>query len=95
MAVRLAGAYTDRMTKELLLDDRRRANLAKIGRRTDRRYLVDEFDDGTVVLRPAVTISAAELVALGNPAIVEAIETAKKDRGQGRPRPRRRQPAPA
>jgi len=83
------------MAKELLLDDRRRANLAKVGRPADRRYLVDEFDDGTVVLRPAVTISAAELAALGNPAVVEAIETARRGQGQGRPRPRRRQPATA
>ena len=95
MAINLPYGYAGSMAKELLLDDRRRANLAKIGRRADHRYLVDEFDDGTVVLRPAVTISAAELAALGNPAGVEAIESARKDRGQGRPRPRRRQSSTA
>lgn len=83
------------MTKELVLDDRRRANLAKVGRRGDHRYLVDEFDDGTVVLRPAVTITAVELAALGNPVVVDAIEKARTDRSQARPRPRRQRAAPA
>lgn len=78
-----------RMTKELVLDDRRRANLAKVGRHDDHRYLVDEYENGVLVLTPAVTISAAELAALQNPAIREAVQSASRDRSQLRPRPRR------
>jgi hypothetical protein len=63
--------------KEIVLDERRRASLAKVGRKGDRRYLVEEFEDGTLVLTPAVTISAVELAALRDPTVLDAIEKAR------------------
>jgi hypothetical protein len=56
--------------------------MAKFGRPQDRRYLVEEFSDGSLLLVPAVTISAAELAALSNHDVVEAIDAAQGDRHQ-------------
>lgn len=64
-------------TKELVLDERRRTSLAKVGRRSDSRYLVQEFPDGTLVLTPAVTVSSAEWAALSNPDVMRAIDKAR------------------
>ena len=69
-----------------MVDDRRRTSLAKVGRASDRRYLVQEFEDGTLVLTPAVTLPAVEVAALRNPAVREALE---KTLGE-RPKLRRR-----
>lgn len=46
------------MDKVLQLDSRRRVSLMKIGRTQDRMYLVDERDDGTLILTPAIAIPA-------------------------------------
>ncbi len=51
---------------ELVLDDRRRTSLAKIGRKQDNRYIAETFEDGSIVLIPAVTVSSVELAALGD-----------------------------
>jgi hypothetical protein len=42
------------------LDDRRRVALGKVGRPQDRRYLVTQHPDGTLVLEPAVVMSETE-----------------------------------
>lgn len=79
---------TVRADHELVLDERRRTSLAKVGRKEDRRYIVEELDDGTLVLTPAVTISRAELAALANPAVRAALDAATHgDRRQLRRRP--------
>lgn len=59
---------------EITVDDRRRTSLAKVGRPEHRRYLVDEHDDGTIVLTPAVTLSAAEVAALRDPEVRAALD---------------------
>lgn len=80
-------------TKEVVLDERRRTSLARVGRKDHDKYLVEEFDDGSVLLVPAVTISRDELEMLRNPAVVAALEeSAYGDRSQlrRRPSPRRK-----
>lgn len=62
--------------KELILDERRRTSLARIGQRQHGRYLVDELADGTIVLHPAVTISETELNLLRNPDFRSALDAA-------------------
>ena len=58
---------------KLILDPRRRTSLAKFGRKEDLEYLVDEQPDGTLVLTPAVTISATELAILQDPELRESL----------------------
>jgi hypothetical protein len=75
-------------TKEIVLDDRRRTSLARIGHRDHARYLVEEFEDGTIMLRPAVTISQTELNLLRNPDVRAALEAANRvPTSAGRRRP--------
>jgi hypothetical protein len=70
--------YTYTMAqKELVLDARRRTSLAKVGRKTDYRYIVDEREDGTLVLTPAALISQHELNLLRNPNFLRALEQAE------------------
>lgn len=59
---------------EITVDARRRTSLAKVGRQSDDRYLVEEFPDGTLVLTPAVTLSLAEVAALRDPEIRAALD---------------------
>ena len=76
-------------TKEITLDKRGRTSLARVRTNTYDRYTVEEFPDGTLVLTPAVTISALELAALRNEAVRAAVKTAKTgDRSTLRPRRR-------
>ena len=62
--------------EEIVLDGRRRTSLAKVGAKGDTRYIAETFDDGTVVLTPAVTIERWELAALSNPEIRAALDSA-------------------
>lgn len=71
--------------REITVDDRRRTSLAKVGRKSDRRYLVEEFDDGTLVLTPAVTLSAVEVAVLRDPSL-RAIVDRDRERPQLRSR---------
>ncbi|MFN2606769.1 MAG: hypothetical protein ABR511_02550 [Acidimicrobiales bacterium] len=66
-----------REAKEIVVDERRRTSLAKVGRKQDRRYLVEEFDDGTLVFTPAVTVTALELAALRDPQLRASLEAAR------------------
>ena len=79
-------------TKEITLDSRGRTSLARVRTHNFDRYMVEEHEDGTLVLTPAVTISALELAALRNEAVRKAIKEAKTgDRSTLRPpRMRRR-----
>ena len=62
--------------REILLDHRRRTSLAKVGAKGDTRYIAETFDDGSILLTPAVTIDKVELAALSNPAIRAALDGA-------------------
>ncbi len=65
------------MHGELVVDERGRTSLAKVRTHHYDRYTVEEFPDGTLVLTPAVTISALELAALRDPAVIAAVTEAK------------------
>jgi len=62
---------------ELVVDERGRTSLARVRSHNYDRYLVEEFADGTLVLTPAVTISAVELAALRDPILRAAVAKAK------------------
>lgn len=75
---------------ELVVDERGRTSLARVRSHDYDRYIVEEFPDGTLVLTPAVTISALELAALSDPTVRAAVAAAKSgDRSQVRRRSRR------
>lgn len=59
-----------------MLDGRRRTSLAKVGAKEDTRYIAETFDDGSILLTPAVTIDKVELAALRNPGIRAALDAA-------------------
>jgi hypothetical protein len=65
-------------TNEVLveLDDRRRVYLSKVGRSTDRRYLVRTQPDGTMIFTPATVIPTHVLRLLDRPDILAAIRHA-------------------
>jgi hypothetical protein len=76
------------MRSEVDVDDRGRTSLARVRRHDFDRYLVEELEDGTLVLTPAVTISAVELATLRSPEVMAAIaETKTGDRSRLRRRP--------
>lgn len=80
------------MPKEILLDDRGRTSLARVRSHNYDRYTVEEYPDGTLVLTPAVTISAVELAALRDDKVRDAIKEAKTgDRSTLRPRRRKKE----
>lgn len=81
-------------TKEVDVDERGRTSLARVRSHTYDRYIVEELPDGTLILTPAVTISAVELAALRNPDVQAAIAAAKTAHpSEFRPRVRRKRPA--
>jgi hypothetical protein len=76
------------MKGELVVDERGRTSLARVRSHDFDRYMVEEFEDGTLVLTPAVTVSAVELAALRDPALIAAVVEAKtSDRSKLRRRP--------
>jgi hypothetical protein len=76
------------MRSELVVDERGRTSLARVRNHAYDRYIVEEFPDGTLVLTPAITLSAVELAALRDPAIRAAVAEAKSgDRSKLRRRP--------
>ena len=76
------------MRAELVVDERGRTSLARVRSHDYDKYIAEEFEDGTLVLTPAVTISAVELAALRNPDVRAAIAEAKAgDRSKLRRRP--------
>jgi hypothetical protein len=60
--------------EEIVLDGRRRTSLAKVGAAGDTRYVAETFEDGSIVLTPAVTIEKWELAALSNPEVRSALD---------------------
>ncbi len=61
------------------LDGRRRVSLGKVGRPEHTRYLVSEEPDGSLVLTPAVVLSETEANLLSNRALVDRIETNRRN----------------
>lgn len=75
---------------EIVVDERGRTSLARVRTHAYDRYLVEEFPDGTLVLTPAVTVSALEMAALQDPRVREAVAAdAAGDDSQLRTRHRR------
>jgi hypothetical protein len=60
------------------LDDRRRVYLSKVGRSTDRRYLVRTHPDGTMVFTPATVVPTHVLRLMERPDIVASIQSARE-----------------
>jgi len=56
------------------LDSRRRITLGRLGKPEHERYFVHEEADGTLVLTPAVVMSAHEAALLRHPELVEQIK---------------------
>jgi hypothetical protein len=59
------------------VDARGRTSLARVRSHRYDRYTAEELPDGTIVLTPAVTISAVELAALRDPKVRAAVAEAK------------------
>lgn len=55
------------------VDSRGRVSLGKLLREGTERYLAHVEPDGTVILQPAVVMSAAEAKLLGQPGLVTSI----------------------
>ena len=73
------------------VDSRGRISLGRLGRSETQRYLARVEDDGTIVLQPAVVVSAFEARALADPDFVARMraavadeETVEVDRSKGR-----------
>ena len=81
------------MSHLIELDSRRRVALGRLGRPEHSRYLVTEEPDGTLVLTPAVVMTAHEAALLRNPELVAQVEADRADPSQAIPskarRPRR------
>ncbi len=60
------------------LDERRRVYLAKVGRSTDRRYLVRTHPDGTMVFTPATIVPNHVLRLMERPDILASIQNARE-----------------
>lgn len=75
------------MSTLIELDERRRASLGGIGRRS--RYLVREEPDGTLIFEPAVVLTEAEQRYLDNETLVAQIEDNRAHPERRRPRPQR------
>lgn len=56
------------------VDSRRRVALAKLGRKEDTRYLVEEQTDGTLVLTPAAVMPQAFADLFSNPELLAIVE---------------------
>ncbi|MCU1499254.1 MAG: hypothetical protein JWM47_3207 [Acidimicrobiales bacterium] len=67
------GALDDVLVE---LDDRRRVYLSKVGRSTDRRYLVRTQPDGTMIFTPATVVPTHVLRLMERPEILAAIRHA-------------------
>ena len=62
--------------KTITLDARRRTSLAKVGRKDDQQYLVEEHPDGRLVLTPATLVPAWEAELLSSPEVRAAFDRA-------------------
>lgn len=75
------------------LDARRRVALGKLGNPEHTRYLVTEHPDGTLMLTPAVVMTAHEAALLRHPEIIAQVESGLADQSKAVPsRARRSRP---
>lgn len=56
------------------LDARRRASFGKLGNSEHGRYRVTEFENGAMLLEPAVLITEHELALLRNPEVLAQVQ---------------------
>lgn len=56
------------------VDSRRRVALARLGRREDTRYLVEEYEDGTLVFTPAAVMPQAFADLMANTELLAQVE---------------------
>ena len=56
------------------LDDRRRASFGKLGQKEHTQYRVTEFEDGSLLLEPAVVMTEHELALLRNPDVLAQVQ---------------------
>lgn len=61
------------------VDSRGRISLGRLASSESQRYLAHVEDDGTIVLQPAVVISAFEARLLSDPALVARIQAGLAD----------------
>ncbi|HYS31273.1 MAG TPA: hypothetical protein VEM58_03335 [Streptosporangiaceae bacterium] len=64
---------------EVVVDERGRTSLARVRSHDYDRYTVEELPDGTLMLTPAVTISALELAALRDETVRAAVAADSAD----------------
>lgn len=72
------------------LDARRRVALGRLGNPEHNRYLVTEHPDGSLLLTPAVVMTAHEAALLRNPELVDQIEQDLADPSKAAPSSARR-----
>ena len=72
------------------LDARRRVALGRLGNPEHNRYLVTEHPDGSLLLTPAVVMTAHEAALLRNPELVAQIEQDLADPSKATPSSARR-----
>lgn len=61
------------MKKILVLDSRRRANFARLGKPEHTRYIVDQHVDGSLTLTPAVVVPVSEAESNGLKVLTDAV----------------------
>jgi hypothetical protein len=66
-----------------------RSRLTLPGGKANKLYLVDECEDGTIVLRPATVITEAQAALMRNPELQQEIRHALEGPIERRPRRRR------
>lgn len=69
------------------VDKRRRTSLSKLGRKEHTRYLAETYDDGTIILSPAVVMTEREAAVLANPALIERLRAGVAEAKAGQTRP--------
>jgi hypothetical protein len=64
-------------TTEVVVDERGRTSLARVRSHAYDRYIAEELPDGTLILTPAITVSALELAALRDEKVRAAVAAAR------------------
>ncbi|MGH9186271.1 MAG: hypothetical protein ACRD0U_10730 [Acidimicrobiales bacterium] len=75
------------MERLVEVDSKRRVVLGKLGNSSDTRYLAHDEPDGTIVLRPAVVMSASQARFMANPKRVAALSKAVREKNEAEPAP--------
>lgn len=70
------------------IDNRNRISLSRV-KNLHERYFIREESDGTVILEPAIVMTAAERAYLADPELQNIVDTARAHPENRKPRPRR------